>query len=235
MLIPTSNEFTCPICEFKDRTTNEAFAPHELPRLYRIATEVRLTKGQPVFHEGDTAEHLFSVSCGVVRTSKVLADGRRQVTGFLGPGSFLGLSYAGTYNYSADAVNAIRLHRFPKERLIGLSSRIPELERFLLNMAASELAAAQDQILLLGRMTARERMASFLLGRSARGGPDSTPSAEVDLVMSRRDIADYLGLTMESVSRALTGLRRDGLIEVCTARRVVITDRKALERITQGS
>jgi CRP/FNR family transcriptional regulator len=210
-------------------------APHELLRLNRIVTEVRLTKNQPVFHESDSARYFFSVSRGVVRTSKAQPDGRRQVTGFLHPGYFIGLSYAETYIYSADAVNEVSLYRFPMNGMIEIFDQIPKLEHFLLKQTANELVAAQDQMLLLGCKTAKERMASFLLGLPSRSGPGGASSTEVDLAMSRTDIADYLGLTVESVSRALTRLKEEGLIEVPKIHYVVIGDRGALEEIAEGS
>lgn len=206
--------------------------PRERALLTEILVEVRLAKGSSVFSQGDSARHLFCLSRGVVRTSKMQADGRRQVTGFLYPGDIMGLSFEGAYNYSADALTEVLLQRVPIDNLSELFEEAPNLAKYLLEATANELAAAQDQMVLLGCKTAREKVASFLMDLSSRAGPGLGPSAEIDLVMSRADIADYLGLAIESISRALTDLKQEGLVEFSKARRVMIRDRTALERST---
>jgi CRP/FNR family transcriptional regulator len=148
-----------------------------------------------------------------VRIVRLLRDGRHQVTGFLHEGDFLGLTDGGNYVYTAEAISDATLCRFPRARLENLFARYPALENCLLGMAVTEIAAAHDQVLLLGRKTVRERAATLLIMLSRRTVGRGRPESPVNLPMSREDIADYLGLTLETVSRTFNTLRREGYID----------------------
>jgi CRP/FNR family transcriptional regulator len=167
-----------------------------------------LWRDETLFCEGDSAGAVYVVLSGTVRCCKVLADGRRQIVGFYQAGDLLGLSLGEDYLSSAEGVTEVRLRRLGRAQLESLLEERPQLRRRLFSIAAGELAAAQNQMLLLGRMTARERICTFLLGRAGNGGDT------VELPMSRTDIADYLGLTIETVSRTLSQLRSAGLIRM---------------------
>jgi CRP/FNR family transcriptional regulator len=136
---------------------------NELTRLCTIISTISFDSGRTVIGEGEPAGDLFNVVRGSVKLYKVLTDGRRQVTGFLFPGDFLGIALNDTYAYSAEAIESLQLCRFPRKKLETLLAELPRLERKLLGTTAHELAAAQDQIVLLGRKTAKERVASFLV------------------------------------------------------------------------
>lgn len=181
--------------------------------------------------EGEPAEHCFTITGGLVRTLKLLPDGRRQIIGFARAGHFLGLTAAHTYSVTAEAVDRVRLCRFSRMRLQESLAQFPRLERWLFDAAASELAAAQSQIVLLGRKTARERIASFLVGWA--GGGD-TCATRIHVPMPRSDIADYLGLTVETVSRTLTRMRLDGLLAMPTASDIILLDVALLIAIASG-
>jgi CRP/FNR family transcriptional regulator len=170
-----------------------------------------------------------------VKLYKLLSDGRRQVTAFLFPGDFFGLSVNGAYAYTAEAMGQVMLCRFPRVKLDVLLGDIPMLEKKLLEATTHELALAHEQMLLLGRKTAREKLATFLvmLMRRLTGRTDGTPL--LALTMSRSDIADYLGLTIETVSRTLTAFRKDGLITCPDANHVAIKLPDVLLRIAEGS
>jgi CRP/FNR family transcriptional regulator len=197
-----------------------------LDELDALTTRIRLPAGRGLFDEGDPAEALFTLTEGVVKLFKLLPDGRRQITGFLLPGDLLGLAFLRSYAYGAEAVTDSLLCRFPRERFMALLERHPALEKELLSRASSELAAAQEQMLLLGRKSARERVASFLLGLARRHpGAGATP---VPLPMSRYDIADYLGLTIETVSRELQAAKASGLIDMPDRHHFVVLDRQRL-------
>jgi CRP/FNR family transcriptional regulator len=155
----------------------------------------------------------------------LLADGRRQVTGFMHPGDFLGISIDDEHAFSVEAVEQAQLCWFPRNRFDDFVEDHGSVERELYRMAAHELAAAQRQLVLLGRKTALERLASFLLELAAR-----VDGAVVRLPMSRSDIADYLGLTKETVSRVISALKRDRVIRLLALDRVEIVDRAALEQ-----
>jgi CRP/FNR family transcriptional regulator, anaerobic regulatory protein len=159
---------------------------------------------------------------------------RRQVMGFARAGHFLGLAPADTYTVSAEAVEPVRLCRFPRARLHRLVEQFPRLEHQLLETAANELATAQEQMVLLGRKTARERVASFLVGWAAGGRSCAPPATRLHLPMPRGDIADYLGLTIETVSRTLTRFRIEGLLAIPAASEVEVLRPAALTDIAQG-
>ena len=164
----------------------------------------------------------------------MLPDGRRQITGFLWPGDFFGLAFDQSYSYTAEAVDGIELCRFPRAKIEALFREFPKLEHRLLSMAGNELIAAQDHMMVLGRKTAEERIATFLIllsRRSERAGQDGNP---IDLPMNRADIADHLGLTVETVSRTFTQLRKNKLIDLPDPRHVTIMDRPRLEAVSAG-
>jgi CRP/FNR family transcriptional regulator len=197
-------------------------------------TTIEVPAHQPIFDEADPADHVYSVTAGVVKIYKLLPDGRRQITGFLFPGDFLGLTHNESYAYCAEALVETKLCRFSRRRLEELMSEIPHLEARLLGMASHELAAAQNQMILLGRKSARERVVSFLLAMSERAARGGQPANPVTLAMTRGDIADYLGLTLETVSRILSRLKSDRLIEPLGEKQVRLADIPALRAAAAG-
>lgn len=184
--------------------------------------------------EEEPASHVFNVTSGTVRLFKLLPDGRRQIIGFARAGYFLGLVSAGNYTVSAEAVDAVTLCRCPRARLQALATSFPLLEHLLLETTVIELAAAQEGMLLLGRKTARERVASFLLGWAAGGRPFAPPLRYLHLPMPRGDIADYLGLTVETVSRTLTKLRTAHLVAMPAPLDIELLRPDALAAIAAG-
>ena len=230
----TADDIPCFHCEVRDRAVCAVLERHELHRLNAIVTEVRLKGNQIILHQDDPATHLFNVTAGVVRLSKMLPDGRRQITGFLFPGDFLGVAYGDLYAYGAEAIGDVRLCRFPRDKLIALFDELPKLEHRLLAVASNELVAAQDQMLLLGRKTATEKLVSFILLIARRADDAGNAATHIDLPMTRMDIGDYLGLTMETVSRGIGKLVKEGLLELPAANRILIKDRDALEDIAEG-
>ena len=186
-----------------------------------------LSAGELLFSEGDKADSVFEVLSGMVRLYKLLPDGRRQVTGFLTAGQLLGLAPEGACVFTADTVTEVSLVRYKRDAFDRLIDDVPGFARRLLAVTSHELHAAQDQMLLLGRKSASEKVASFLLMLPARLNV-------IDVPMTRGDIADYLGLTVETVSRTLTRLRQDGLIALPVPTRVQVLDRKGLENLASG-
>ncbi len=225
----------CGNCEVRHLTLCGPLDNGEMRRLVELLKVIDVPAGAGIAEEGEPAEHVFNVTGGSVRLYKLLADGRRAVTGFLFPGDFLGLTAGDTYACSAEAMTPVRLCRFPRRKLEALFSELPKLERRLLAMASNELAAAQDQMVLLGRKTAAEKLASFLLQLSRRQEVRSLPPDPVSLPMGRIDIADYLGLTTETVSRTITQFKTTGLISLQPQGRVALRDRQALEENAEGS
>ena len=211
----------CVSCSIRETSVCGALAPDELERFSSIVMAQTFDQGETIFYEGDPATSLYNVTSGCVRLSKLLPDGRRQVTGFLFAGDFLGLAYVDSYAFTAEAITEVRLCLFPRGRFQALLDDFPALEKRLLGMASNELAAAQDQIVLLGRKSAKEKLATFLLNLSKRQSA-TLNGAPVQLPMTRNDIADCVGLTTETVSRTFTKLTDEGLISLKTPHEVVL-------------
>ncbi|MBV1837295.1 Crp/Fnr family transcriptional regulator [Acetobacter estunensis] len=226
---------TCAICEVRANGICSALKDPELERLAQVAVKVVIPPGQIFIEEGARADEFFNVTSGTVKLFKSLPDGRRQITGFVSVGHFLGLAVSKTYAFGAEAIDQVRLCRFSRTRLDPVIDEIPRLERRLLSEAANELVAAQEQMLLLGRKTARERVASFLQELLEKEYGDSpAPGSWISFPMTRADIADYLGLTVETVSRTLSGLRREGLITVRNGHEISIITPSRLHAIARG-
>lgn len=224
----------CADCDIREIGVCSSLEPVELEQVRRIVSTLNLHAGQSAIVEGEPAQDLFNVISGAIKLYKLLPDGRRQITGFLSAGDFLGIAFNDTYAYTAEAINDVKLCRFPRRRLEGLLSDYPMLERRLLGEAAHELVAAQDQMLLLGRKTAMERVTSFLLMLAKRATRTRKSDSRLEVPMTRTDIGDYLGLTTETVSRAISRLRDDKIVSVETRGQIVVLDREALEHLTEG-
>ncbi len=225
----------CLTCPARSKSVCAAAEINELDRLGGLVAPQQLMAGDTLIEEGDEATHLFTVTAGSMKVFKLLHDGRRQVTGFLFQGDFLGLAFRDTYTYSAEALTDTTICRFPRRQFDGFIKTRPAMERRLLAMASNELAAAQDQMVVLGRKTAQERVASFLLGLIRRQERLGRDGKAIRLTMTRSDIADYLGLTTETVSRTFTNLRADGFIELDGTTLVRALDREALRHIAEGA
>ena len=179
-----------------------------------------------IYGENEPAEYLYKVISGAVRTYKVLTDGRRQIGGFYLPGDIFGLECGDEHTFSAEAITECKILVIKRSNLVSLAARDGEIARQLWTMTAQELQRAQDHIMLLIK-TAQERVAGFLLEMASRG----SSTGEIELPMSRQDIADYLGLTIETVSRTLTQLEKTSAIAVPTSRRILLRNRSALNRM----
>jgi len=221
----------CRACAVREMSVCSALTDAELNQLDGIAAKSTFRAGETIFVEGDGADYLFNVTSGVVKIYKLLPDGRRQITGFLFSGDFLGLALRNTFTYSAEALDEVALCRFPRKPFERLLDEFPALEKRLLRSASNELAAAQDQMLLLGRKTARERLATFLLNMSERAVRRGESASNLRLPMGRADIGDYLGLTIETVSRSFTTLRKEGLIGLPSNHDVVVLKPAAIREL----
>jgi len=199
---------------FLDLFCGEALDAPEVLELRRLAAQVYLRPRKTIFLEGDPADDVFGVSQGVVRLYKLLPDGRRQILSFALPGDFLGLPLAERRSFSADAVGEVVLCRFSRGELTRHIRSSPNVMRLLIEFASRELATAQDQLLLLGNGSAEEKVAIFLVNWRDRLTRLSVFSETVPLPMRRQDIADFLGLKLETVSRTLAKLEQKNVIRV---------------------
>jgi len=196
----------------------------------RLSLDARDT----IFHQGDTARHVFTLTEGMARLTRVLPDGRQSVIGFRFSGDILGFTPAAEHAFGAEMLTRGTVCRLDRKRLEQLFRRYPALERRFLDLCVKELAASQDHILALGRFSAEERVAAFLVSlaeaqeRRGRAGP------VFDLPATRADIGEFLGLTLETVSRAISAFRKRGWIRLHGHSGIELLDREALVSLGSG-
>ena len=194
-----------------------------------LLTEFKYNRGAEIFGEAEPAEYVYQVVEGAVRSYKLLSDGRRQINAFHLVGDIFGLENSGTHRFTAEAIVETTVRLVKRVSLAHVAEQDVTVARDLLNMTASNLRHAEDHMLLLGRKTSLERVAAFLLEMDSR----LTAAGIMALPMCRRDIADYLGLTLETVSRALSVLHGKGVLGFLgqTQRQIVLLDRLKLAEL----
>jgi CRP/FNR family transcriptional regulator, anaerobic regulatory protein len=225
----------CEACPVRPITVCRRLDATTLADLRALGVLQRLQPEQAVFHEGDAARRVFMLTAGALKIYTLLGDGRRQITGFMFPGDFLGVTVDDEYAFTVEALEPSELYWFSRDAFDAFTQEHPALERELYRLAAHELAAAQQQMVLLGRKSAAERLASFFMMLLERKEKLSgAREARFDLPMSRLDIADYLGLTKETVSRMLALLKDRRLIRLETQDRVQVLDRDGLSEMAAG-
>jgi CRP/FNR family transcriptional regulator, nitrogen fixation regulation protein len=191
-----------------------------------MGAPMSFARNAEIYGEGEPADYLYKVISGTVRTYKVLSDGRRQIGAFYMPGEVFGLETGDEHTFSAEAISDAKVLVIKRSALVALAERDNEIARQLWALTGRELNRVQDHILLLIK-TAQERVVGFLLEMAER----ASNNGALELPMSRQDIADYLGLTIETVSRTLTTLENAAAIELPSSRRIVLRNRSALNRL----
>jgi CRP/FNR family transcriptional regulator, nitrogen fixation regulation protein len=191
-----------------------------------MGSQMKFGSNEEIFGEGEPAEYVYKVTKGAVRTYKVLCDGRRQIGGFYLPGDIFGLETGKEHQFSAEAINNVTVLVVRRSAIVSLAERDCDAARALWSFTGRELNRVQEHLLLLVK-TAQQRVASFLLEMSAR----LAATDAIELPMSRQDIADYLGLTIETVSRTMTQLASEQTIGLPSARRVVLRNSGALRQL----
>ena len=195
--------------------------------------EAHLKPGAYLFYEGDDMEFLYQVTSGVLRLTRLLADGRRQVIAFGYPGDIIGFSSNGIHHTDCKALTDVRLQPFRRSALErGEGDRI--LHAAFLQAALREISSMQDHFMVLGRKSASEKLASFLCMLDERVWADLGAYRSVTLPMNRADIADFLALTTETVSRTFTQLRKSKIIAVNNNHTVIIQRPTALKGLARG-
>ena len=189
-----------------------------------IATEFSYRKDEEIYGEGEPSEYVYQVVRGAVRTYKLLNDGRRQIGAFHLPGDVFGLDPGSTHRLTAEAITDTTVRLVKRRSLEAAAGVNVRVAHNLWTMTAGELRHAEDHMLLLGRKTAMEKVATFLLEMDRR----LAKTGMMALPMCRRDIGDYLGLTLETVSRALSQLNDQGVLVFSSARQIVLRDRERL-------
>jgi CRP/FNR family nitrogen fixation transcriptional regulator len=192
-----------------------------------LGTTRILAKDEQIFAEGDRAAFFYRVMSGAVRTSKLLSDGRRQIDAFHLPGDIFGIESGEEHRFTAEALgNTTVVVVYRRCSLETLACSDGAFARQIVAAMMRSLERAQDHMMLLGRKSAAEKIATFLLDMDRR----LSDGDHVDLPMSRTDIADHLGLTIETVSRSLTQMERQGLIELPSHRRTIVLSNRAALR-----
>ena len=214
------------------QTASHATSPKTVPEhaligpIEMMGAAMSFPRNSEIYGENEPSDYLYKVISGTVRTYKVLNDGRRQIGAFYLPGDIFGLESGAEHSFSAEAITAVKVLVIRRGAVTALAARDNSVARELLAMTGRELTRVQDHVMLLIK-TAQERVAGFLLEMAAR----ARQSNEVELSMSRQDIADYLGLTIETVSRTLTQLENSAAIALPSSRRIVLRNRGALARL----
>lgn len=211
-----------------------SFQDQHRQRLEKIGHMVRLERGEYLFHQNAQAVSVYLVKQGMVMLERSNADGKRQVLAFLHPGDFLGFTAGGThYRYSVYALQSTELCAFRRQPFIDLCNEYPELKNQLGIVNNRALEHAMDHIFTLGNKNAHERLCFFLFNLQQRSGKGG--SHQLELCMSRQDIADYLGLTIETVSRAFSRLEREGVVKFINRHLVEFPQPGKLAKLAEAS
>jgi CRP/FNR family transcriptional regulator len=221
----------CSLCKIRSDSFCRCLKDGQLKIFSEISSERTHTNRENIFLQQEISTNLYNITEGNVKIYHLLSDGRIQIIGFLYPGDFFGAYKKGKYNYSAEAIGDVRLCVFKQEGLDKYLGKNMNLAKELLHMTSHELTLAQDRIGVLGKMNANERMAKFILNISnqrARIGWQDNP---ISLPMTRQDIADYLGLTLETVSREITKLKTTNIIKVMNSKQFFINNKNELALI----
>ncbi|MFT6510544.1 MAG: CRP/FNR family transcriptional regulator [Parvibaculaceae bacterium] len=224
----------CASCDVRHRAVCGSLNNGELTELSVHSRHKDIGTGDCLVFEGDELNAYYVVLNGAFKLYKLLSDGRRQITGFAFKGDFVGLPYQADYAVTVEALGASKLCQLPREKFEGLSVEAPPLGQRLVKMMAANVAASEDHMLLLGRKTAMERVASFLIWMSCRAQGRGESALELEVPMSRTDMGDYLGLTVETVSRTFTKLRKVEAITLGERNRLMINDLEALQDLADG-
>ena len=215
----------CRACEARHRGVCGALSPAQLVNLNKQSTRKRVESGIELIGESQEANTYANIISGVVKLTKMMADGRQQIVGLQFAPDFLGRPFRADSGTTADAATDVNICSFPKAVIDRMIKDTPELEHRLLEQTLKELDEARDWMLTLGRKTASEKVASFLFLIATHINPeDDAESASFELPLTRSDIADFLGLTIETVSRQMTKLRKDGVIQIRNNRHVDVAD-----------
>ncbi|WP_076448162.1 transcriptional regulator FnrL [Roseivivax lentus] len=226
----------CGNCPIRHNAVCAECDADELAILERAKSYVTFSAGARLAEAGEPLDHLSSIITGCATMSRTLEDGRRQTVGLLLPSDFIGRPGRANSAYDIEAVSEVTLCRFERRTFEDLVRNTPHIATRLMTMALDELDASRDWAVVLGRMTAREKVVSLLVNlarRAARREGKTAPekSFTLHLPLSREGLADYLGLTIETTSRQFTALRKDGLFEMLSNRelRIVDFDRLVIE------
>ena len=232
--LPNNGDLRMPLASARLETISPPGrrSPDELGALDRTGTPIVVLQNQTIFSEGEPVNHAYKIVRGVVRLCKHLPDGRRQIAQFLFPGDYFSFVTIGDHGFSAEAVVDVSLLSFTQERIGRLCRDNPDLRSRLFQMLSQRVCDIQNHLTIVGRQTAKERVAGFLLLLADRLSSGGT---SFNVPMNRQDIADYLSLTMETVSRTLSRLKAAHTIEIRDQHRLELQDVDTLRALADGT
>jgi len=204
----------------------------EITAQRKIGAVVNFARGKTIFSDGEDSAYSYRVVEGAVRLSKIMLDGRRQIAEFALPGDMFGFESGDAYELSAEAVTPVTVIRYHRSHIERLGDEFSDVRRELMTHLRRGWTSAQAHLVMLGRQTAKERVAAFLVALANHRGVEEGQSLE--LPMGRQDIADYLGLTIETVCRTLTDLKASRIIAIPDRHRVIVRNLEALESLAEG-
>ena len=204
-------------------TCSETILREDHDLISRIGVPMTFAKDEEIYGQGERADLVYRMISGTVRTSRFMADGRRPIGDFYYPGDVFGLETTGSHSMAAEALSDCVILAASRQAMLAAGGE-SELKDLMWDATVRDLESAREHLTLLVRKSASERVASFLLGLAQRRGETA-----VELAMGRQDMADYLGLTIETVSRMITQLQSSGVVEFESCRRFRVRDREALE------
>ena len=199
-----------------------------MARLDALVSQCKLQSGDYLFHQHTQARSVYMLESGILMMERSSSTGRRQVMAFMHPGNFIGITHNEHYDFTVSALTTATIREIPLKPFMAMQDEVPRLQENVRRIGGNILAHTLDQVFALGQKKAHERVCFLLKQLSDRLPPQRCH--QVDLVMTRQDIADYLGLTIETVSRAFGKLKREGLIKVYSAHTVELLD---MEQISE--
>jgi CRP/FNR family transcriptional regulator len=219
----------CNICKVRTYSFCRCLDEDKIQVFSHISFEKDFSNKETIFLQNDTSKYLYNITEGNVKIYQLLDDGRIQIIGFLYPGDFFGSYSNNKYNYCAESIGNLKTCAFDQKILDKYLDENPVLAKELLNKTSYELTLAQDRLTVLGKLKATERITKFLLNISEQRKRIGWKNNPISLPMTRQDIADYLGLTIETVSREFSNLKSSNIIKGITSKKIYLTDFEKLE------
>ncbi len=227
----------CDTCQVRREGICAALDGEALAQLFQICRRKTFPAHNALFRDGDQADHYFSITSGIVKLVKTLADGHQHIIGLIYPPDFMGQTLNQRHTYSAESATDVELCAFPRAPFDAFLKSHPELERQIFEMTLRELDLCRDWTLLLGRKCSYERVAGFLLMLARRiprpDGEQDSHTVRFELPFTRAEMADYLGLTLETVSRQFSRLKKKQIIDLPSSRDITIPDMELLSAVAQ--
>jgi CRP/FNR family transcriptional regulator len=214
----------CSECKIRPHSFCRCLEENQLKEFSGISSDKVFEDKQNIFLQQDSALNLYNITEGNVKIYQLMDDGRIQIIGFLYPGDFFGSYKNGKYNYSADAIGNVKVCVFEQNKLDEYLENNVKLTKELLHQTSHELTLAEDKIRVLGKLDATERLSRFILNLSEQRKRIGWQNNPISLPMTRQDIADYLGLTVETVSREITKLKSSNIIKIISSKQIYISD-----------